>query len=397
MAFQWSLAALETLMAEDQMDQHAAVLRGFSVVELWRLRRVCRAFDRWCTSRLSKLSRPLSVGGLVGEDDDGLDEATGVVEHLDLSTMRWASGGAVPALPTPRCWHTVCAFGGRVVTIGGESPEYGENADELSQTALRWERGGAAWTPLPDVLQARKDAASVGLADGRAMLIGGLETGHDDDDIEQRPLASVEALAADGSGWSDLTPMGTSRLGPAATVLPCGKVLVAGGRGTDGPGSVLRTAEVWDPATGSWSDLPPMICERWNAGACVLPSGRIAVVGGMGGDGTDRADGEVFDQQTQTWQPLPPMAHGRIRHGVAAVAGGMLAVGGDDELGNPNVPNELFDEASGRWFALPHAMVQPRAVTRLVSLPAAALAPPAPAAGGGEGGGGAAAAAAAAD
>eukprot|EP01045_Picozoa_sp_COSAG04_P024893 COSAG04_NODE_3180_length_3084_cov_2.022103_7_plen_50_part_01 len=40
MAFQWSLVALETLMAEDQMDQHAAVLRAFSVVELWRLRRV---------------------------------------------------------------------------------------------------------------------------------------------------------------------------------------------------------------------------------------------------------------------------------------------------------------------------------------------------------------------
>ena len=29
MAFQWSLAALETLMAEGQMDQHAAVLRAF--------------------------------------------------------------------------------------------------------------------------------------------------------------------------------------------------------------------------------------------------------------------------------------------------------------------------------------------------------------------------------
>ena len=42
--FQWSLAALETLMAEDQMDQHGTVLRAFSVVELWRLRRVCRAF-----------------------------------------------------------------------------------------------------------------------------------------------------------------------------------------------------------------------------------------------------------------------------------------------------------------------------------------------------------------
>ena len=48
MAFQWSLAALETLMAEDQMDQHAAVLRAFSVVELWRLRRVCSSRNHSC-------------------------------------------------------------------------------------------------------------------------------------------------------------------------------------------------------------------------------------------------------------------------------------------------------------------------------------------------------------
>ena len=64
-AFQWSLAALETLMAEDQMDQHAAVLCGFSVVELWRLRRVCRAFHRWGTAeaqqRREKLGGVLSV------------------------------------------------------------------------------------------------------------------------------------------------------------------------------------------------------------------------------------------------------------------------------------------------------------------------------------------------
>ena len=58
--FQWSLAALETLMAEDQMDQHAAVLRAFSVVELWRLRRVCRAFHRWGTATSSTGTGPLT-------------------------------------------------------------------------------------------------------------------------------------------------------------------------------------------------------------------------------------------------------------------------------------------------------------------------------------------------
>ena len=41
--FQWSLAALGTPVAEGQMGQHGAVLRAFSVVELWWLRHVCRA------------------------------------------------------------------------------------------------------------------------------------------------------------------------------------------------------------------------------------------------------------------------------------------------------------------------------------------------------------------
>merc|ERR1711960_60873 len=113
MAFQWSLAALETLMAEDQMDQHAAVLRAFSVVELWRLRRVCRAFHRWGTAALAALPRVAAVGGeLVG----GL--LTAGVEVLDLSTLRWSSG-VVPALPEQREYHAAVCVGGRVVVMGG--------------------------------------------------------------------------------------------------------------------------------------------------------------------------------------------------------------------------------------------------------------------------------------
>ena len=80
----------------------------------------------------------------------------------------------------------------------------------------------------------------------------------------------------------------------------------------------------------------------------------------------------------QTWQPLPHMAHARADQGVVVVPGGMLAVGGSREP----VPDELFDEASGRWFELPHLMAEPRRALQLVSLrPAAALAPPPAAAG----------------
>ena len=78
-AFQWSLAARETLMAEDQMDQHAAVLRAFSVVELWRLRRVCRAFHRWGTAALAALPRVAAVGG--GGGQYGAPAGVGVRGH----------------------------------------------------------------------------------------------------------------------------------------------------------------------------------------------------------------------------------------------------------------------------------------------------------------------------
>ena len=80
--------------------------------------------------------------------------------------------------------------------------------------------------------------------------------------------------------------------------------------------------------------------------------------------------------EARTWQPLPDMAHARTEPSVVAVVGGMLVVGSRDY--QYDTPDELFDESSGRWFELPHAMAQPRVSTQLVSVPAAALAAPAP-------------------
>jgi len=110
---------------------------------------------------------------------------------------------------------------------------------------------------------------------------------------------------------------------------------------------------------------------RLGAGCCVLPSGRVAVVGGVGPTYEGRSDAEAFDPEARTWQPLPLMPHARRFSAVVAVAGGLLAVGGVD------APNDaLFDEASGRWFELPHPMAEPRGACCAVSLPASALAPP---------------------
>ena len=130
----------------------------------------------------------------------------------------------------------------------------------------------------------------------------------------------------------------------------------------------LNTAELWDPATQQWTALLPMAHRRSRAAACVLPSGRVAVLGGCGTDDFSRKDSEVFDPVKREWEPLgAEMAHGHGNISAMAVAGGLLAVGG-------NTAPELYEEESGRWVTLPHAATAgKRDGTGLVSLPAAAL------------------------
>eukprot|EP01045_Picozoa_sp_COSAG04_P033709 COSAG04_NODE_7083_length_1195_cov_2.186131_1_plen_331_part_01 len=301
MAFQWSLAALETLMAEDQMDQHGTVLRAFSVVELWRLRRVCRAFHRWGTAALVALPRVLALGGWT----NGRPEAGRRALVLDMSTLRWSSPGVVPDVPEPRETHGLCSHrDGRVVAVGGDDT-FG--VDTLTRTATQWRPGATGWSALPPELnQERFDATAVALSDGRTMVLGGWdEATVDQDEGDGGSLASVEVLAADGSGWTTLAPMGAKRSYVAAAALPSGEVLVAGG--SSNGDDMLDTAELWDPATGAWSALPPIACARRGASACVLPSGRVILVGGTGDGGDEGPISEVFDLGTRTWHSVPQL------------------------------------------------------------------------------------------
>ena len=126
-----------------------------------------------------------------------------------------------------------------------------------------------------------------------------------------------------------------------------------------------RRPELYDPATNAWTALPNMEHERGQSSVCVLPSGRVAVVGGIGADGVSRKDCEAFDPVKRTWEALPEMAVAIRGPGAAPVAGGMVVAG--------RLTVELFDEENGQWLTLPHPMARLRDITRLVSLPASAL------------------------
>src|SRR5438067_2439827 len=77
--------------------------------------------------------------------------------------------------------------------------------------------------------------------------------------------------------------LGTARNYHTATVLPSGKVLVAGG--DDSIGTSLNSTELYDPAAGTWTATGNLGTARTDHTATLLPAGKVLVAGGFGDSG----------------------------------------------------------------------------------------------------------------
>lgn len=98
--------------------------------------------------------------------------------------------------------------------------------------------------------------------------------------------ATVFDINGIGSGnviVQDTAPMNFGRQWPSSLVLPNGKVLVTGGTTfADNAGSnAVLAAEIWDPATGTWTVGPSQALYRgYHSESVLLPDGAVYVGGG---------------------------------------------------------------------------------------------------------------------
>src|SRR5215470_16957367 len=96
--------------------------------------------------------------------------------------------------------------------------------------------------------------------------------------------------------WTGTGSMGTARSTHTATLLPNGKVLVAGGSNVSG---YLSSAELFDPGTGTWTETGSMGTERSDHTATLLPNGKVLVAGGK--QLVFLSSAELYDPGTGTW------------------------------------------------------------------------------------------------
>jgi N-acetylneuraminic acid mutarotase len=202
------------------------------------------------------------------------------------------------------------------------------------------------WTPASIDREARTVTA---LADGRVMLMGCVGA-HGGGDSLQCAAPGLYDPKSDTISTAAV-PIAPDIIGYSSTLLRSGKVLVAGVSYPSFFSPPLATAELYDPATNTWSAAAPMrVVRKWHR-AIRLADGQVMLVGGdnEAGQGAPTPD-EIYDPASNTWSAAAAMT---IVNGssdaLSLLGNGMVLAAGGVEDGMPSSSAEAFNPATRTW------------------------------------------------
>jgi Galactose oxidase, central domain/Kelch motif len=164
------------------------------------------------------------------------------------------------------------------------------------------------------------------------------------------PSAAVVAPRA--ATWTATGKMITPRLGHKAILLLDGRVLVVGGGAAVAGANDLTSAELYDPATGTWASTGSTLGPRADFSATLLADGKVLVAGGAGSIGAP-ASAEVYDPDSGTWSATGNMVHPLNGFPATLLRDGRVLVGDvDDPTADNSITGaEVYEPESGTWSA----------------------------------------------
>jgi N-acetylneuraminic acid mutarotase len=287
-------------------------------------------------------------GGLLSAVSPGTTQIRATVEHIiaeaavTVIAHPWTTTGS---LATGRTLHTATLLSnGKVLVVGGQSVGTPfatfASAELYDPTAGTWSATGALAT-------ARANHIAVRLLNGKVLIAGG-------NSIESSSrLASAEVYDPATGTWSTTGSMASARQQPVAVLLPDGKVLVAGGFGAGADLNALSTAEIYDPAVGTWSATGSMTVARAGHSGELLANGKVLVAGGANGtfaSPTLLASAELYDVTARTWTSTGSFSTARGFHrAIALPTGKVLMVGGSNFVSTVFDDADLYDATANNW------------------------------------------------
>ena len=327
-------------------------------------------------------------------------------ELIDLTSGTWSPSAS---MPEARLGHTASLLSdGRVLVAGGGNRESG-----ILDTVALYDPSTDSWSPSGSMAQARVGHTATVLTDGRVLMVGGDQQwtagifdpstgkGSPTGKIEGHPRRTTTrhtaTLLADGrvltvSGTEDSFREGLVQLYDPSTnswsvaanmaqppiafhtanLLKDGRVLVTGPVEDETEIDLRPTAELYDPATDSWSPAGSMTQARGGHTATLLSDGTVLVAGGASGRYlrlVDSSEGaESFDPSTDSWSSVESMVQPRMNHRAILLPNGtVLVVGGEVTLEEQGLYHqqcdmfapcpfmlasaELYEPSSGTWHS----------------------------------------------
>jgi Galactose oxidase, central domain/Kelch motif len=267
----------------------------------------------------------------------------------DAQTLTQQSGwNSTGSLNTGRFGHTdTLLLSGKVLVVGGRV--CGMSCVEFSSAEL-YDPATGTWSAAGNMSVPRHAHVAVRLPNGKVLVAGG-QSGAAQGFITT--WKSAEIYDPDTGTWSPTGSLESARAFSTATLLANGKVLVAGGGlfATNDPSS--NTAELYDPATGVWSSAGTMNAPRRVHTATRLANGKVLISSGMGGTFASpilQNSSELYDPATGSWTPTGNLTTARVFHTDTLLPNGnVLLTGGSNFTTTIYDTAEIYDSSTGVW------------------------------------------------
>jgi len=258
-------------------------------------------------------------------------------ELYDPGTGAWLPAGT---MTSPRFGAAAVLLpSGKVLVAGGCN----SNCTVAQPTVDLYDPGTGTWSPTGSMLSPRYFFTATLLQNGTVLAAGGCNLGNCG-----TVTSSSEVFDPASGKWSLVGKLSAARDYHTATLLPSGRVLVAGGYGVSG---VTASAELFDPVTSTWSSAGTMVYALAQSTATLLPTGKVLIAGGSVSLPVKVA--EVYDPATSAWTATGSMQNARAGHTATLLTSGLVLVAGGTSFVRPKCIKlascELYDPATGAW------------------------------------------------
>jgi hypothetical protein len=312
---------------------------------------------------------------VAGGSEGTFNYAYGGLRDAELYDPVASSFTTTISMTSARTFHTTSLLpNGKVLVTGGFDEGHPDQPLPESSAEL-YDQATGSFTPAGSMGIARAVHTATILVNGKVLIAGGGTQQIVDGGFPffGQGIAESEVYDPATNSFSATGAMSTSRFAHTATLLHNGKVLITGGfSNSDSFASTqaLLTAELYDPTTGSFNPTGNMGTPRAGHTATLLENGNVLVSGGLMSMVATAVvpSAELYDPATGTFTPTGSMAEAREEHTATLLPDGRVLIVGGNSVTDTLTSAEIYDPLTGS-FAVTGFMGAPRSTHTATLLP----------------------------